>query len=69
VRTRNEWNRAAAGRLRMVHVPTGTAGNLIAHWSRQATLFLRYEHVGTATLPVFEQYPKSELAPESEVAP
>ena len=67
MRTRNEWNRAAVARMRMVHVPTGTAGNLVAHWGGQATLFLRYERIGAASLPVFEQFPKAELAPESEV--
>jgi hypothetical protein len=61
---RTQWNRAALGKLRMVHVPTGTAGNLVAHWGKRATLFVRWEHVGTASLPVFEQFPKVELTPE-----
>lgn len=65
---RTEWNRAAVARLRMVHVPTGTTGNLVAHWGKRATLFVRWEQVGAATLPVFEQFPKAELTPESEVA-
>lgn len=51
----------------MVHVPTGTAGNLVAHWRNRATLFVRYERIGAATLPVFEQFPKAELTPESGV--
>ena len=66
--TNKDWIKAALGRLRMVHVPTGTAGNLVGHWRDRATLFVRWEHVGTASLPVFEQFPKSELAVESEVA-
>ena len=57
MKTRIEWNRAAVARLRMVHVPTGTAGNLVAHWGSRARLFLRYERIGAATLPVFEQFP------------
>jgi len=52
----------------MVHMPTGTAGNLVSHWGQRATLFVRWEHVGAATLPVFEQFPKAELVAESEVA-
>lgn len=34
----------------------------------RATLFVRWEHVGAASLPVFEQFLKSELVVESEVA-
>jgi hypothetical protein len=65
---RTAWNRAALARLRMVHVPSGTAGNLVAHCRGQATLFVRWEHVGAATLPVFEKFPKVELVAESGVA-
>ena len=67
--TAREWSKAALARLRMVHTPSGQAGNLVAHWRDRATLFLRYERVGAASLPVFEQFPKSELSPESEVRP
>ena len=65
--TAREWSKAAVARLRMVHTPSGQAGNLVAHWRDRATLFLRYERVGAASLPVFEQFAKSELSPESEV--
>ena len=54
--SRTQWNRAALARLRMIHTPTGTAGNLVAHWRDRATLFLRYEQIGAARLPVFEQF-------------
>lgn len=67
-RNSKEWNRDAAARRRFVHVPSGTAGNLVGHCRDVATLFLRYEHVGAAVLPVFERFSKSELSPETEVA-
>lgn len=66
MKTAKEWNRAATGRLRMVHLPTGTAGNLVGHCRDRATLFVRWEHVGSFSVPVFERFPKAELRPEAE---
>lgn len=65
--TAREWNKAALARLRMVHVPSGKAGNLVGHWRDCATLFLGYERIRAASLPVFEQFAKAEIAPESGV--
>ena len=48
MRTVKEWNKAALARLRMVHPPSGTAGNLVGHHGKVATLLVRWEHVGAA---------------------
>ena len=67
-RTAKEWTRDAQARRRFVHVPSGQAGNLVGHCRNVGILFLRYEHVGAVSLPVFERFPKAELVPETEVA-
>lgn len=69
--TLREWQKAALARLRVVHTPSGTAGNLAGVMRGTATIFVGYETfgIGNAKLPKFKKFPLAEVKPESEVQP
>ena len=60
--TSQKWQRAALYRIRVVHTPTGQAGNLVDWGKSNATVFIKWDYIGAAKLPVFKKFPKNEMA-------
>jgi hypothetical protein len=62
--TTREWQKAAVNRMRVIHTPTGTTGNLVDATHKTAVIFTHYETIGALKCPRFERVPLNEIQPE-----